>query len=136
MARKLKTKQAVDIENIVLESLTRVGIKKIDDAKLALLTRLIFSGVAHYFFRSPDNVVEMGFLKFVKNPEKDQLFAINIRRNETEGIYDAATLWKYYKGELVVEEKLRNIMEKFVENLMEYSQAQEQDISKLTRKMS
>ena len=136
MARKLKTKQATDIEDIVLESLTRTGFKKVDDVKLALLTRLIFSGIAHYFFKSPDNVVEMGFLKFIKNPEKDQLFAVNIRRNETEGIYNASTLWKYYKGELIVEEKLKNIMEKFVENLIEYSQAQEQDISKLTRKMS
>ena len=136
MARKFKKRQATDIEDIVAESLARIGVKNLSDEQVALLARLIFSGVARYFFMSPDNEIEMGFLKIIKNPDKEQLFAVNIRKSENEGIYNAKSLWKYYRGELVVEAELKSIMEEFVQNLLDYSQAQEQSISKLTRKIS
>ena len=137
MARKLKNKAAEDLEDIVANSLERVGFgRDLDPAKVALLTRLIFSGVANYFFRTPDNVIQMGFLKFVKNPDKDQLFAVNIVRNEQEGIYNADTLWRYYKGELKVAEDLKKIVDEFIADLIAYSQEQEEDITELTNKLS
>ena len=135
MARKFKNKKPEEIENIVSECLNRVGVKKMSANKIALLTRLIFSGISDYFFRNPDNLINMGYIQFKKNPDKEQLFAINIVKSDSAGVVNANTLWRYYKGELASETKLKGIIDEFIKELLEYSQAQEQDITNLTSRL-
>ena len=135
MARKFISRKPIDIENIVAECLKRVGITKVSDNQVALLTRLIFSGIANYFFNNPDNKIGMGYIEFMKNPEKEQLFAINLLKNENEGVVNANTLWRYYKGELATEAKLKVVSDEFMQDLLQYSQQQETEINNITRKL-
>lgn len=135
MARKFKTRPPTDIENIVRACLRHIGVTDLKNNQIALLTRLIFSGIASYFFYEPDNLINMGFIQFKKNPEKEQLFAINILNSPRDGVFNAETLCKYYKGELKLESELMKTLEEFVKDLLQYSQDQEENITELTRKL-
>ena len=134
MDRKYISRPPKDIEAIVQESLNRVGLKSSSNNQVALLTRLIFSGISEYFFKKPDNKVKMGYIEFIKNPDKEQLFALNILKSEDAGVVNADTLWRYYKGELSSEAQLKGIIDEFVHDLLEYAQTQEQNISKINSK--
>lgn len=135
MARKLVKKESSILEDIAIDSVKRVGLDLTRDQAL-LLMRLMFSGMANYFFLDPDSIIDIGFLRFKKNPAKDELFAIDIIRNAQEGIVNAGTLYKYYKGELAKEAELKSILHGFMDELVEYSQVQEVNISKMTSSLS
>lgn len=134
MGRKYTLMLPQEIEDIVKECLLRVGIKGASNNQVALLTRLIFSGVAEYFYKQPDNKVRMGYIEFMKNPDKEQLFAVNILKSEGVGVINADTLWRYYKGELATEAQLKGVIDEFVHNLLEYAETQEQDIVNINNK--
>ena len=134
-AREFVERKPSDIEAIVKECLQRVGLKPTSKGQVSLLTRLIFSGISNYFFLNPDNIVKMGYIEFIKNPDKDQMFALNIIRNSKEGVVNAHTLWRYYKGELATEAELKGVIDTFVHDLLQYSQTQEFEITKLTNKL-
>ena len=133
--RKLIEKSPDIIERVTEESLKIVGIEDVDKGKIKLLTRLIMSGLAYYYFNNPDDLIKMGFLQFEKSPEKDELFKVTILRDKDAGVINADTLWKYYKGELRQEEKFKEILDNFLEGLIAYSQAQEINITQLTSKL-
>lgn len=133
--RKLIEKSPDIIERVTEESLKIVGIEDVDKGKIKLLTRLIMSGLAYYYFNNPDDLIKMGFLQFEKSPDKDELFKVTILRDKNAGVINADTLWKYYKGELRQEEKFKEILDNFLEGLIAYSQAQEISITQLTSKL-
>lgn len=133
--RKLIEKSPGIIERVTEESLKIVGIEDVDKGKIKLLTRLIMSGLAYYYFNNPDDLIKMGFLQFEKSPDKDELFKVTILRDKDAGVINADTLWKYYKGELRQEEKFKEILDNFLEGLIAYSQAQEISITQLTSKL-
>lgn len=135
MVRKFKNRPSKDIESILEESIERIDFRNITKDKIALLLRLLISGVANYFFVSPDNIVNVGYMQFTKSADKDELFKVKIIRNEGEGVLNASTLWRYYKGELSTEAKLKGIIDEFVDGLLEYSQNQEVKITKLTGRL-
>ena len=130
--RKLRKVNKEVLESIIRDSLERVGIKTIEEDKVALLTRLIMSGIGNHFFNSPDDLIDVGFVRFKKNPEKDELFAVEIIRDEKSGIVNADTLYRYYTGNLTSEKAIKQTMEGFVNELLNYSQKQSNDITKLT----
>lgn len=132
MARKLKKADKVIIENIVEDSLRRVNIHDIENKRVALLVRLITAGIANHFFESPDDLIDVGFLRFKKNPEKNELFAVEILKDEESGVTNASTLYRYYTGDLTSEQELKETMNDFVNELLSYSQSQNESISKLT----
>lgn len=134
MVRKFKDMFPKDIENIIKDSLRRIGITKVSENQVSLLTRLIFSGISSYFFYNSDNKIRMGYIELLKNPEKEQLFAVNIVKNEFEGVVNADTLYRYYKGELATETQLREVIDEFVHDLLVYAQTQETDISNISDK--
>lgn len=135
MGRQFKNRKSIEIEEIVEECLKRVGIEKTSQKQVALLTRLIFSGISYYFYLKPDNLIKMGYIEFMKNPDKEQMFAVNILKNADEGVVNAETLWRFYKGELASEAKLKMVVDEFVQELLQYSQDQEIDITNLTNKL-
>lgn len=135
MSRKIKERKALDIENIVEDCFRRIGVTEAKPEQIALFTRLLISGVASYFFYNPDNAVNIGYIRLVKSPNKDELFQAHIVRNGKVGIVNADTLWKYYKGDIIHKEKIEEVVNNFVNELLDYSQQQEKDISKLTRKL-
>ena len=135
MARRLKKVDGRAFEALINDSLKRVGANTLDGGKVALFSRLLFSGVANYFFQSPDDLVEIGFLKFKKNPDKNELFAVEITKNEEAGVINADTLYRYYTGELASEKALQKTMDNFVNELLTYSQEQNNSISELTGKL-
>lgn len=132
MARKFKKVNGAIFEQIVKESLERVGIEGIGRDRIALFFRLVLGGIANHFFNSPDDLVDVGFLRLKKNPEKDELFAVDIIRDENAGVINADTLYRYYTGDLASEQALQNTMNSFVNELLSYSQNQSNSISKLT----
>ena len=134
MAREFVNKSPKEIELIVDECLKRVGINKVTNNQVALLTRLIFSGIANYFFNRPDDLIKMGYIEFRKNPDKEQLLAVNIIKNEEVGVVNASTLWRYYKGELTSEAELKGIIDEFVHDLISYAQTQEQNIMSISNR--
>ena len=130
--RKFIEKPPDIIERVVEESLKIIGIEDIEEGKIKLLSRLIISGLAYYYFNNPDDLIKMGFLQFEKSPDKDELFKITLLRDREAGVINADTLWKYYKGELHQEAKFKEILDNFLEGLITYSQEQEVNITKLT----
>lgn len=135
MAREIKERESIDIEEIVAECFKRIGVQEAKVEQIALFTRLLFSGISRYFFYNPDNAVNVGYLKFSKSPDKDELFRVHIMRNGKVGIVNADTLWKYYKGDIIHREKIEEVVNSFVNELLDYSQQQEKNITKLTRKL-
>lgn len=130
--RKFIEKPPDIIERVVKESLDIVGIEEIEEGKIKLLSRLIMSGLAYYYFHNPDDLIKMGFLQFEKSPDKDELFKVILLRDKETGVINADTLWKYYKGELHQEAKFKEILDNFLEGLIAYSQEQEISITQLT----
>ena len=138
MARKLNKIEDKVIEDIVDDSLKRVGVKKVSKKQISLLLRLICSGIANYFYNKPDDFAEIGFIRFKKNPIKEEIFAVELISDEEEGVINADTLYRYYKGDLKAEQQIKETMDNFVNELLAYSQNQSNRIismtSKLTRK--
>lgn len=133
MARKIQQMEASVLEKVVEDSLNRIGCKLPED-KTKLLLRLIISGISNHFFELPDTEINVGFMKFKKSPNLDELFTVEIIRNEE--VINAKSLYKYYKGELITEKELKNIVEGFVNELVVYSQNQSNNINRLTGKLS
>ena len=133
--RKLIEKPPDCIESVTKESLRIVGIENVEEGKVKLLSRLIVSGIANYYFHNPDDLIKMGFLQFEKSPDKNELFKVTILRDTGAGVVNADTLWKYYKGELHQEAKFKEILDSFLEDLINYSQTQEISITQLTSKL-
>ena len=133
--RKFIQKPPDDIEKIMEESLKVVGIENVDEGKVKLLARLFISGIANHYFHYPDDLIRVGFLQFEKSPNKNELFKVTILKDQSAGVVNADTLWKYYKGELHQEAKFKEILDGFLEDLISYSQTQEINITKLTSKL-
>lgn len=134
MVRKFTREPPEVLENVLKESLGIIGTE-MEEGKVKLLLRLIISGIANHYFFKPDDLIEVGFLQFCKSPDKDELFRVNIIRNKESGVVNAETLWKYYNGELRQEQQFKGILENFLEELINYSQEQEIDITQLTSKL-
>ena len=134
MARKFTREPPETLESILEESLKVIGVEMKED-KAKLLLRLIISGIANHYFYKPDDLIEVGFLQFCKSPDKDELFRVNILRDKESGVINADTLWKYYTGQLQQEKDFKGILENFIEELIDYSQEQEIDITKLTSRL-
>ena len=135
MKRKLKRAKKEELENILKDCLKRVKVGELKEGRSEWLFRLLMSGIAKYFFEQSDNVVDVGFIRFKKNPEKEELFAVEIIKDEKIGITNAETLWRYYTGELSSEKELKSIIGNFVNELLKYSQNQEEEITNLTGKL-
>ena len=134
MARKFNKEPPETLENILKESLEVIGVEMEKD-KAKLLLRLIISGIANHYFHKPDDLVDVGFLRFCKSPDKDELFRVNILRDKESGVVNADTLWKYYTGRLKQEQDFKGILDNFLQELIDYSQEQEIDITHLTSKL-
>ena len=113
----------------------RVKIGELKEGRSEWLFRLLISGIAQYFFEKPDNYVDVGFIRFKKNPEKEELFTVEILKDEKVGVVNADTLWRYYTGDLTSEKELKSIIGNFVTELLKYSQNQEEEITNLTGKL-
>lgn len=133
--RKFIEKPPDEIERVTRESLKIIGIEEIEEGKVKLLSRLIISGIANYYFKNPDSLIKMGFLQFEKSPDKNELFKVTILKSKEAGVVNADTLWKYYKGELHQEAQFKQILDSFLEELITYSQTQEINITQLTSRL-
>ena len=133
--RKFIEKPPDIIEGVTRESLKIIGLEDIEEGKIKLLSRLIISGIASHYFKNPDDLIKMGFLQFEKSPDKNELFKVIILKDQSAGVVNADTLWKYYKGELHQEAKFKEILDSFLEDLINYSQNQEISITQLTSKL-
>ena len=56
-------------------------------------------------------------------------------KNEEIGVINAETLWRYYTGELTSEKEIKSIIGNFVNELLRYSQEQEEEITEMTEKL-
>lgn len=131
MARKQEQQPPKIIEDIMDNCLKAVGIEA-KRGQNDLLVRLFLSGLARQFFIRPDDMFDIGFIHLEKSPKKEDLFTMSLIKNPSEGIYNADTLWKYYNGELLKEIKFKEVMENFFQELIDYSQEQELEITQLT----
>ena len=131
MGRKRVERSPKVIENIAKKCFNAIGIE-VTNEKSALYARLFISGLSHYFFFNPDDVIKMGFIKLEKSPDKDELLRITIQRSLEIGVVNAETLWKYYTGELLQQAQFKQIIQNFMTDLIQYSQAEEINITKLT----
>lgn len=131
MVRKQEKVNLKLLERIVEDCLISVGMDE-DTEKCAILLRLFLSGIGQHFFHHPDDVFEIGFFRIEKSPDKDELFKVKIIRAPAEGVTNAETLWKYYRGEIFQENKFKEVIEGFMKELISYSQEQEVNITKLT----
>ena len=134
MVRKFNKEPPETLENILKESLEVIGVKMKKD-KARLLLRLIISGIANHYFYKPDDLIDIGFLRFCKSPDKDELFRVNILRDKDSGVVNADTLWKYYTGQLKQEQDFKGILDNFLQELIDYSQEQEIDNTHLTSRL-
>ena len=135
MARKLKEIEKSTLEERVKESFRLIG-HNLTDKESALVLRLIISEIACYFFKNPDDFVQIGFVKIGKAPRKEELFNVEIVYNQEEGILNAKALNEFYKGKRLTQTKLKELMNSFVEELLNYSQAQELEVTQMTNKIS
>lgn len=134
MAREIRTVDKKVIEDIITDTLRKFGIE-LEKDEAALMLRLFLSGISKYFFDDPDTRIELGFMSLQKSPDLDELFSIRIIRNLEEGVVNADTMYKYYKGEIITEKKIKGIVEGFVDELLTYSQEQNKEITLLTSKL-
>lgn len=132
MARRFKKVDESVIIKLTQDSLERVGIEAVSRDKAALAIRLILSGIASYFFNSPNDLIDVGFIRLRKNPEKEQIFAADLIKDDNSGVINADTLYRYYTGDLASEEAMKNTMNNFINELLTYSQSQNSSITKLT----
>ena len=96
MGREFKQKDATTLEQIMKQCLEIVGVK-LEENQIKLLLRLYTSGIAYHYFLNPDDLIDVGFLRFQKSPEKQELFKVLLIRDEDSGVVNAKTLWKYLK---------------------------------------
>ena len=134
MAREIRTVDKKVIEDIITDTLRKFGIE-LEKDEAALMLRLFLSGISKYFFDEPDTRIELGFMSLQKSPDLDELFSIRIIRNLEEGVVNADTMYKYYKGEIITEKKIKGIVEGFVDELLTYPQEQNKEITLLTSKL-
>lgn len=134
MVREFRERPAEVIEQIIIKSLNILN-SKLDEGQIKLLLRLIISGIANYYFHHPDDIINVGFLRFEKSPEKSELFKVTIIKDQGVGVVNAETLWEYYSGELKQKQQFKEVLNNFLEELINYSQAQEIDIMKLTNEI-
>ena len=134
MARKIKQVNKEVMENLVKKSFLHIGVT-VDENQANLFLRLFIGAVSDYFFRHPDNEINVGFIKLKKNPEKKELFVVELLPNETVGVINASTLFDYYTGDLGSAEELKQTMENFVNELLNYSQVQNNNITVLTSQL-
>ena len=78
MVRKLTKVNNEIIKEIVNGSIKRTGIKNVSEEQAALLIRLICSGIANHFYNNPDDLIDVGFIRFKKNPTKEEVFAVDL----------------------------------------------------------
>ena len=129
MARELVKKPPETLEKIMEDCLKLIGVE-VEENKIKLLLRLLVSGIGNHYFTSPDDLIDVGFLRFQKSPDKDELFKVMILRDSNEGVVNANALWRYYNGDLKRERDLKNSLESFLTNLISYAQQQEIEITK------
>lgn len=122
--RNIENKSLSILEQVVGDSLKHVGIEA-SDTQTALLLRLIFSGIGSHFFFQPDTKFRLGFIDIGKSPEADELFNVKIIRSPEDKIVNADTLYRYYKGDLAREERFKEVLDAFVNELLAYAQGQE-----------
>ena len=134
MAREFIEKSSEVMEQIIIKSLNILN-SKLDEGQIKLLLRLIISGIANHYFHHPDDIINVGFLRFEKSPEKSELFKVTIIKDQGVGVVNAETLWEYYSGELKQKQQFKEVLNNFLEELINYSQAQEIDIMKLTNEI-
>ncbi len=135
MKRKIEEKSLSILEDVVSHSLSDIGLEA-TDTQAALLLRLIFSGIGSHFFFNPDTKFRLGFIEVQKSPNLDELFNVNIIRSEKDKVINADTLYKYYKGDLAREERLKQILDTFVNDLLSYAQGQEINVAETMNKIS
>ena len=131
MGREFKEREEEIIEKIINKSLEIIG-SKFKEGQAKLFLRLIISGIANHYFHNPDDIINVGFLRFEKSPDKNELFKVTIIKNQEAGVVNAETLWEYYSGELKQKQQLKEVLNDFLKELISYSQAQEIDITNLT----
>ena len=131
MGREFKERDENVIEEIIKTSL-KILNSNLNEGQMKLLLRLIISGIANHYFHNPDDIINVGFLRFEKSPDKNELFKVTIIKNQEAGVVNAETLWEYYNGTLQQKQQFKEVLNGFLEELISYSQAQEMDIMKLT----
>jgi len=135
LKRTIEERPISEIENLFINSFKRAGIEA-TDMQVSLLLRLFLSSVGDYFFFNPDTSYRIGFIEVSKSPDKDELFNVKIIRSPENNIVNANTLWQFYTGDLIREKQLKSLLDTFVQELVNYSQAQEisimTDINKTT----
>ena len=131
MGREFKEREEEIIEKIINKSLEIIG-SKFKEGQAKLFLRLIISGIANHYFHNPDDIINVGFLRFEKSPNKNELFKVTIIKNQEAGVVNAETLWEYYSGELKQKQQLKEVLNNFLEELINYSQVQEIEIMNLT----
>lgn len=131
MGRVFKEESAEVIEKVIERSLNIIGAE-FNEGQTKLFLRLIMSGIANHYFHNPDDIINVGFLRFEKSPDKNELFKVTIIKNQEVGVVNAETLWEYYNGELKQKQQLKEVLNDFLKELISYSQAQEIDITNLT----
>ena len=135
MARKRTERGPEIIETISDKCFKALGYE-VPAEKSKLFARLFLSGLAHYYFFHPDDIIKIGFLKLEKSPDLNEVFKVVLLRNPNEGVINAETLWKYYTGELIQKSNFKELIEKFMTELIEYSQEQEINITSITNNIS
>ena len=136
MSRKLNKVTEEVVIALLRDSLKRSGLENMRDNNVSLFIRLLFSGLSSYFFRNPDDIIDLGYMRLKKNAEVDELFAVEILRDKEESVVNADTLYKFYKGELISEKEIKKVVEGFANELLSYSEMQNEKISNLTYKLN
>ena len=129
--RKFKQVPPKVLEKVIKKSLKIINAELNDD-QIKLLLRLIISGIAYHYFLSPDDIIDVGFLRFEKSPDKNELFKVTLLRNEESGVINAETLWEFYNGDMARKKQLKKVMNEFLGELINYSKNQEMNIMNLT----
>jgi hypothetical protein len=136
MSRKLNKVTEEVVIALLRDSLKRSGLENMPDNNVSLFIRLLFSGLSSYFFRNPDDIIDLGYMRLKKNADIDELFAVEILRDKEESVVNADTLYKFYKGELISEKEIKKVVEGFANELLSYSEMQNEKISNLTYKLN
>ena len=135
MKRKIEKRKTTELELILIDCLKDIGIKATKD-QACLLLRLMMSALGRHFFYNPDTEFQVGFMKFQKSPDIDELFNVHIIRSPENEVINAESLYRFYTGDVVREQQLRNTLDQFVSSLLQYSQQQEIDIMNTTSKIT
>ena len=135
MKRRIEKLETTELESMFVECLQDLGIEATKE-QACLLLRMVTSLIGRHFFYNPDTEYQVGFMKFQKSPEKDELFNVHIIRSPIDDVVNADSLYRFYSGDLAQEARLKHTLDAFVESLLKYSQQQEIDIMKTTNKIT